>query len=647
VIDLPNQAGWPNAIGMFTTSIHSFKLTLNAGETKLSDRHAVECAADLAQTIIGKWVPYDGVPSHYIFDYEKDIITQFTNKGGKPEERLLKMGCPEQWPKVLRLCGTLYKSPLKPSNIGSWRKPDDTVLVDIRSKYHRQSSKTDDIDNYSCCLNGKGVTFLEAGPREMLLHGTQPVLHVGIVVTGGIAPGINAVIAGLVDRHILYWKNRDKGTIRSLVIHGYRDGFSGLLNRREHKVEFFREGADQPQHNSQLAYIMQNANSGGSMFGTSRYNPLSNRHDLEKRNDALHNVLEHLWLDQIDILYVIGGDGSMKAAHALHVLNEEYNSMRPNDKHRLSIVGIPKTMDNDLLWVWQSFGFMSAVEKATECLRLLHTESVSNPRLCVIQLFGSDSGYTVSHAALASLNCDAALIPEVPFDMERLFQHIRARISARLVQEQDSPFGMIVMAETAVPEDWHIYVRWHEHVHSFGKDQTGQKFLNGIKNTELRAKIRQRLAVSETDNFAVDLSREEVEAIISFVENGRRVYGETPDPLRTASLRVVSQVLQHRIQHEMVEENSYWKTFRVFTNEPRHLLRSAPPSVNDIISGRRFGILAVDNAMGGYSDFMISQWLTEYVLVPLSLVVLGRKRVHKTGIFWKSVLAKTEQKDMT
>jgi 6-phosphofructokinase len=84
----------------------------------------------------------------------------------------------------------------------------------------------------------------------------------------------------------------------------------------------------------------------------------------------------------------------------------------------------------------------------------------------------------------------------------------------------------------------------------------------------------------------------------------------------------------------------------VFTSEPRHLLRSSPPSANDIISGRRFGTLAVDNAMAGYGDFMISQWLTEYVLVPLSLVVLGRKRVPEPGIFWKSVLAKTEQRDM-
>jgi hypothetical protein len=81
----------------------------------------------------------------------------------------------------------------------------------------------------------------------------------------------------------------------------------------------------------------------------------------------------------------------------------------------------------------------------------------------------------------------------------------------------------------------------------------------------------------------------------------------------------------------------------VVTDEPRHLLRAIPPSCLDIIFGQRLGTLAVENALAGYTDFMISQWLTEYVLVPLQLAVLGRKRIPRTGIFWKSVLAKTGQ----
>ena len=122
-----------------------------------------------------------------------------------------------------------------------------------------------------------------------------------------------------------------------------------------------------------------------------------------------------------------------------------------------------------------------------------------------------------------------------------------------------------------------------------------------------------------------------------FVANGRRVVGQTPDPLRTGGLKIVTRVLETKIKD--IGHTS--EGFRVFTNEPRHLVRTTPPSVSDLIFGQRLGTLAVDNAMAGYTDFMISQWLTEYVLVPLELVVLGRKRLPPDGIFWKSVQAST------
>jgi 6-phosphofructokinase len=652
IIELPNPGPWPNELRIFKTGVHPYQVILNSGELNLKERHAAECAADLAQSINGKWIPYDGLPKRYIFDYEKDIIEQFASPRSAPEEKYLKEGCPEIWPKLIPTLGPKHYNPLKTSDIGSFRRPEDTVLVDVRSKYHRLETNACQADTGSCCLMKNGLTFLEAGPREMLHHGLQTPLNVGILVTGGIAPGINAVIAGLAERHILYWREQYKDPETenkpSLVIHSYLNGFSGLLEGRHHRVEFDHLGDENTQTNHALSAILNDANNGGAMLGTSRYDELSNTHSYEQRNEAMNRVLNRLWNEMIDILYVIGGDGSMKAAHSLHMLNEAWINKDPNHNpiaRPVTIVGIPKTMDNDILWVWQSFGFMSAVEKASECLRLLHTEAISNPRLCIIQLFGSDSGFTVSHAALASLQCDAALIPEMQFDMDGLFQHIRKRLRARLqyVGEQRSPYGMVIMAETAVPEDWYCYVSWDEHLRRI--KQTREELLDRIKDSKLQNAIRDQMDNNDTDKYTLDLSRDQVEAIITFLGNERRVYGQTPDALRTVSLHLVSQVLQHRIQTEM-DIDPYWKTFRVFTSEPRHLLRSSPPSANDIISGRRFGTLAVDNAMAGYSDFMISQWLTEYVLVPLPLVVLGRKRVPAPGIFWKSVLAKTEQGDM-
>ncbi len=130
----------------------------------------------------------------------------------------------------------------------------------------------------------------------------------------------------------------------------------------------------------------------------------------------------------------------------------------------------------------------------------------------------------------------------------------------------------------------------------------------------------------------------------SSVHHDRRVHGQTPDELRRGGVKIIVDVLQSDIRDAQLMPEPYWRDYRVFTSEPRHLIRAIPPSVSDVVFGHRLGTLAVDNAMAGYTDFMVSQWLTEYVLVPLALVVLGRKRVPQDGIFWKSVLGNTGQR---
>ena len=296
----------------------------------------------------------------------------------------------------------------------------------------------------------------------------------------------------------------------------------------------------------------------------------------------------------------------MRAAHALWTVAQGYASTKKPKPKRLSVVAIPKTMDNDILWVWQTFGFLSAVEKAREIIDHLATEVESNPRLCVAQLFGSDSGFVVSHAVLASRpkQCDAALIPEVEFSMKRLAEHVKSNMSDREEYEFIRR-GLIVMAETAIPND-------------------AQDF---------------------TDDKDVGLTKHEKEAIEKFValrEQNKRKPGQTSDELRRAGLKIVSKGLK-KLLDEAEDVSETEQKLRDVTNEPRHLLRALPPSCTDIIMGNRLGTLAVDNALAGYTDFMVSQWLTEYVLVPLELVVLGRKRIPETGIFWKSVIAKTGQ----
>jgi 6-phosphofructokinase 1 len=341
-------------------------------------------------------------------------------------------------------------------------------------------------------------------------------------------------------------------------------------------------------------------------LGTSRYHPLLNLEDPQERDAAISKIISKLNAFEIDILYVIGGDGSMRAAHMLWTRAQQ---MRASGKSRkISVVAIPKTMDNDILWVWQSFGFMSAVEKAKQFVLQLHTEASSNPRLGIMQLFGSDSGFVVTHAALASGVCDYVLIPEADFSMEVLCEFIKEKLVDRFDMGVDgkSPFGMILMAETAIPRD--------------ARNSSKCKYV---------------------DDPDVGLENSEKLAIEKFIADGRRVQGQTQDALRRGGIKIISRVMEREIRK--MKPQGYWKNFRVFTNEPRHLIRAIDPSVQDVIFGQRLGTLAVDNAMAGFTDFMISQWLTEYVLVPLKLVVMGRKRVPQKGIFWQSVVANTGQ----
>ena len=552
----------------------------------------------------------------HLFDYEKDIIQFFIEKAelgddiykeptGRPGEplqrekcrreemrRKLLEGCPHDWPNVERYQPANDENPLRQEIVGSWRHPSTQVVAAALTSHHQ--GRTSGLSNGAPRgFHRGGLCLSEAGPREYLHFPQGSRLRVAILASGGIAPGINAVVDGIVQRHWMYAERHNKG----LDIFGLRNGFHAFadINSSHITLAAYRQNRG-PEH--VVPTTAAHVSTGGCLLGTSRMDSLLRDED---KVEELRSIADQLSFFDIDILYVIGGDGSMKAAHALWSVARDMG-------HKLSVVAIPKTMDNDILWMWQSFGFASAVEKAREIIENLHTEVTSNPRLCVIQLFGSDSGFVVSHAVLASATdqCDAALIPEVPFSIKELARHVQRRMLQRC--RERIPHGLIVMAETAIPTDALEYVN--------RKD--------------------------------IGLTKDERDAIRHFCRmraRGRRFEGQTNDFLRSGGLKIASQALRTLLQNPpRGGANALppaWKHLRVMTNEPRHILRAVKPNFGDIILGQRLGTLAVDNAMAGFTDFMISQWLTEFVLVPLKLVVLGRKRIPPKGIFWRSVLAKT------
>jgi 6-phosphofructokinase 1 len=578
-------------------------------------------ALALAREIIKKmklpWRSGDGLPLNpHLFSYEKDIIKHFIDKihlGDKRyvmpgvSEKITELeleGCPSRWPKVVHWIedGKDAKKKNQIKDVGEWRPDSNGVLVAALTSYHESSSESAGIS--AACLNKEGLCFPEAGPREYLFFPREPrELKVAILVSGGIAPGINAVIDGIAQRHDLYAE-----------AHGYHVEILALENGFYAFKDLARFSKELTARESLgKTRTDEHANEAGSIITTARVEDLINGAD---REEELRGIVEQLFRWRVNILYVIGGDGSMKAAHAIWNIAQEYAKNDEDLARKLSVVAIPKTMDNDILWVWQSFGFLSAVERAREFIGHIATEVKSNPRLGIVQLFGSDSGFVVSHAVLASSTgtCDLALIPEVEFSLREIAGYIKRRCSKdnRLV-----PHGLIVMAETAIPTDAMRYV-----------DKERADFVD----------------------IKIELSDDEKKALQAFEKlrhEKKRIQGQTNDYLRSAGLKIVKQGLEKLLPDDSIEPGlfpkAYWDRLRVFANEPRHLLRSMPPSCLDIINGNRLGALAVDNALAGHTDFMISQWLTEYVLVPLELVVLGRKRIWQSGIFWRTVLAKTGQ----
>lgn len=514
----------------------------------------------------------DGLPSDKPDFYEKDILDRYKEEYEKNKNKT--------WPYIVKKIHSEDEepNPISYKQIGKYREDSARVVIDAR------------VDSIETFVHGENFphslpTLLEAGPRgKLIIPGLDlDELKIGILVSGGIAPGINAVIDGIFSRHELYTK---KSRRYSLTVYGYEDGFYGLSQGKNKRVVLNRND------------VRAQAHLGGSIICTARYSRLSETDDWKDRQNLLCNLVHQICDQQLRILYIIGGDGSMRCAHVLstyarHMLDKEQIDYLP------VIVGVPKTMDNDILFAWKSLGFQTAYEKATEYVMQLHREVSSNPRLCIVQLYGADSGFVVCHAALVSGVCDAVLFPESDFSIDEISLHIQNVLRSRA----EKPYAIIVMGETFIPNDYRKYIK------------------------------------------RSNLEEDEQKVVQKYKETEHHVYGDVDDELRSASRKIVSSVLKRDIASKLTDatRNNYWEDFRVSSIEPKWLLRSSPPNAEDFLYGKRLGILAVDNAMAGFTDFMISQWLTEYVLVPLELVVEGKKRVYKEGIFCKQVLDSTGQ----
>jgi 6-phosphofructokinase 1 len=234
--------------------------------------------------------------------------------------------------------------------------------------------------------------------------------RIGVLTGGGDAPGLNAVIRAVV-KSAAHWGCE---TI------GIEDSFDGLIERDRWRVLTPRD----------VTGILR---IGGTILGTAnRGNPFavpiettSGTRDYKDRCVEMFHELK------LDALVAIGGDGTLTLAHEFHKLG-------------IPLVGVPKTIDNDIVETTNTFGFDTAVSFATEAIDRLHTTAEAHHRVMVVEVMGRYAGWIALYAGVAG-GADVILIPEIPFDLEKVAARIRAR------DAYGARFSIVVVAEGAKP----------------------------------------------------------------------------------------------------------------------------------------------------------------------------------------------------
>ncbi|MDQ4070616.1 MAG: 6-phosphofructokinase [Actinomycetota bacterium] len=251
-------------------------------------------------------------------------------------------------------------------------------------------------------------------------------MRVGMLTGGGDCPGLNAVIRAVVRKG-----ERQYGD--ELV--GFCDGWKGVLERRMLALDVERCRGILPR--------------GGTILGTSRTNPY-------KEADGPKTVIENLREERIDALIAIGGDDTLGVANKLH-------------GEGVVVVGVPKTIDNDLSGTEVTFGFDTAVQIVSDAIDRLHTTAESHDRVMVVEVMGRHAGWIATEAGIAG-GAAEILIPEEPFDIDAVARRLQGR------HDRGRYASLVVVAEGATPVEGTMELQSEE------RDAFGNVRLGGIGN---------------------------------------------------------------------------------------------------------------------------------------------------------------------
>ncbi|MBK9122141.1 MAG: 6-phosphofructokinase [Chloroflexi bacterium] len=252
--------------------------------------------------------------------------------------------------------------------------------------------------------------------------------YIGILTAGGDSPGLNAAIRGV---------GKTGQNVYGMQIIGFRDGFRGLMENRTVTL-----------NSSALSGILT---IGGTILGTSRDKP-QKMPIGNKTMDMTDVMVETYHNHHLDVLVCLGGGGTAKNAY--HLM-----------QHGLNVITLPKTIDNDVAMTDVTFGFDTALTIATEAIDRLHSTAHSHHRIIVVEVMGHNTGWLALGAGIAG-GADVILIPEIPYNVEKVASSIRQRV------RDGKAFSIVAVSEGAVPDDLSMRI---EEVAKNGKDKKKKK----------------------------------------------------------------------------------------------------------------------------------------------------------------------------
>jgi 6-phosphofructokinase 1 len=378
-------------------------------------------------------------------------------------------------------------------------------------------------------------TLEKAGPRAKIFF-RPGYTRAAIMTCGGLSPGLNNVIRSLYLQ--LFYRYGVKTVL------GLRDGYRALNPKYGHQPMILTQDVVERIHRIP-----------GTILGTSR----------GKEDPVL--AVDTLDREGINILFVIGGDGTLKGAHRIWAEAQSRGL-------KISVVGVPKTIDNDINFVYKTFGFDTAVEQATKALDCAHTEAHSHPHgIGLVKIMGRDSGFVVAYATLASRDVNFALIPEVPFELEGengLLQQLQSRLESRnhaLIAVAEGA-GQDLMGDEADTADASGNRRPHD-IGAFLREQINAHFERqhievNLKYIDPSYTLRSVLPNANDSIYCDNLSRYAVHAAMAgktdlVIGQWHNVFTHVPMPLAIAQRKTIHP------------ESTLWLSVLEATGQPRDL----------------------------------------------------------------------------